>query len=252
MQFNVKKCKVMHFGRGNPQYEYFMAGEKLQCVDDERDIGVTVTKNLKPGAQCLKAAGTARTVLGQISRSFHYRDKNTFVKLYVTYVRPHLEFCTPVWSPWTKADQDCVENVQKKMVGMISGLKSANYEEKLAEIGLESLDTRRRHADIYTMHKIMHGVGDIDSSVWFSKITGSAVTRAGSDPLNVKCNNGNLELRRNFFSNRVIKDWNAVPIDIKSILIPGKFRLAYRRWLDGGRVAQRQEQQSAHQPHAGH
>jgi hypothetical protein len=107
----------MHFGRGNPQYEYFMAGEKLQCVDDERDIGVTVTKNLKPSAQCLKAAGTARSVLGQISRSFHYRDKNTFVKLYVAYVRPHLEFCTPVWSPWTKADQDCVENVQKKNGG---------------------------------------------------------------------------------------------------------------------------------------
>jgi hypothetical protein len=108
-----------------------------------------------------------------------------------------------------------MENVQKKMVGMISGLKSANYEAKLAEIGLESLDTRRRHADIYTMHKIMHGVGDIDSNEWFAKITGSAVTRARADPLNIKCSNGNFELRGNFFSNRVIKDWNAVPTNIK-------------------------------------
>jgi hypothetical protein len=252
MQFNVKKCKVMHFGQNNPQHDYFMAGEKLQKVDDERDIGITVTKNLKPSAQCSKAAATARSVLGQISRSFYYRDKNTFVKLYVTYVRPHLEFCTAVWSPWTRADQDCIENVQKKMVGMISGLKSVNYEDKLAEIGLDTLETRRRHADIYTMLKIIHGVGEIDSNEWFVKISGSAITRARADPLNVKCKNGHLELRRNFFSSRVIKDWNAVPTNIKSILFPGKFRLAYRRWHDGGRGARQHEQQAVPQPDAGH
>jgi hypothetical protein len=114
MQFNVAKCKVMKFGRNNPNYEYEMRGQKLEEVDSERDIGVMVSSNLKPSAQCAKAAGTARAVLGQISRSFHCRDKKTFVKLYTTYVRPHLEFCTPAWSPWTRADIDCIENVQKK------------------------------------------------------------------------------------------------------------------------------------------
>jgi hypothetical protein len=111
MSFNVKMCKVMHFGRRNPQYDYEMNGEKLERVEEERDIGVTVQKSLKPSAQCAKAAGTARSVLGQISRLFHYRDKKTFVKLYVTYVRPHLEFCTPAWSPWTRADIDCLEHL---------------------------------------------------------------------------------------------------------------------------------------------
>jgi hypothetical protein len=71
MQFNVAKCKVMHFGRTNPLFEYEMAGQKLDTVDSERDIGVTICNNLKPSLQCAKAAGTARTVLGQISRSFH-------------------------------------------------------------------------------------------------------------------------------------------------------------------------------------
>jgi hypothetical protein len=103
---------------------------------------VTVSSNLKPSAQCAKAAGTARAVLGQISRSFHYRDKKTFVKQYTTYVRPHLEFCTPAWSPWTRADIDCIENVQKKMVGMVSGLTATDYVSRLAELGLDSLENR--------------------------------------------------------------------------------------------------------------
>jgi hypothetical protein len=200
MQFNVAKCKVIHFGRNNPLYEYEMLGQKLGEVESERDIGVTVNKNLKPSSQCAKAAGTARTVLGQISRSFHYRDKKTFVKLFVTYVRPHLEFCTPAWSPWTRADIDCLESVQRKMVGMVSGLSATTYEGRLAELGLESLEKRRKNADIYTMHKLVHGVGDIDISDWFGQNTGAAVTRARADLLNVLSKNGTLELRRNFFT----------------------------------------------------
>jgi hypothetical protein len=47
-----------------------MNGEKLEKVNEERDIGVIVNKNIKPSFKCAKAAGTARAVLGQISRSF--------------------------------------------------------------------------------------------------------------------------------------------------------------------------------------
>jgi hypothetical protein len=136
MKFNVAKCKGMHFGRNNPKFEYEMDGQKL-----ERDIGVTVCNNLKPAAQCAMAAATARNVLGQILRSFHYKDRKTFVKLYMAYVRPHLEFCTPAWAPWTRADTECIENVQKNMVGLFSGLKASSYEGRLTDFGLESLET---------------------------------------------------------------------------------------------------------------
>jgi hypothetical protein len=103
----------MHFGRNNPGYTYEMAGQMLEEVENERDIGVVISNTLKPATQCARATGTARIVLGQISRAFHYRDKSVpvFVKLYTTYVRPHLEFCTPAWSPWTRAAIDCLESV---------------------------------------------------------------------------------------------------------------------------------------------
>jgi predicted secreted protein len=124
------------------------------------------------------------------------------------------------------------------MVGMVSGLSAKDYEGKLAELGLESLQARRRNADIYTVHKIVHEVGDLDSSVWFEKLAGNTVTRARADPLNIKCNTGRLELRKNFFSNRVVNDWNAIPADIKQILIPGKFKLALHKWQGGVRAGQ--------------
>jgi hypothetical protein len=67
------------------------------------------------------------------------------------------------------------------------------------------------------MHKIMHGQGELDSEHWFDKIGGERITRAGNDPLNIKCRGGKLEVRRNFFSNRIEKPWNSLPKDRKSI-----------------------------------
>jgi hypothetical protein len=80
MEFNVKKCKVMHIGFNNPAQGYTMDGQQLGVTEEERDIGVSVSRNLKPSAQCAKAAKTAQTVLSQVSRAFHYRDRHIFLR----------------------------------------------------------------------------------------------------------------------------------------------------------------------------
>jgi hypothetical protein len=118
MVFNVGKCKVMHMGHQNPAFNYTMKGQVLEETMEEKDIGVMVTSNLKPTAQCARAAKTAQTVLGQISRTFHYRDRHIFLRLYKQYVRPHLEFSTPAWAPWTEADRNCLEKVQQRAIKM--------------------------------------------------------------------------------------------------------------------------------------
>ena len=69
MKFNVPKCKIMHVGRNNPEYEYNMDNVKMTVVEEERDIGVTVQKNMKPSKHCIKAADTALAVLSSSSRS---------------------------------------------------------------------------------------------------------------------------------------------------------------------------------------
>ncbi len=96
MVFNVAKCKVMHMGSRNPGYSYTMNNQTLDSTAEERDIGVMISENLKPAAQCAKAAKTAQGVLGQLTQAFHYRDRHVFMRLYKQYVRPHLEFSSLV------------------------------------------------------------------------------------------------------------------------------------------------------------
>ena len=45
--------------------------------------------------------------------SLAYRDKNTFLRLYKVYARPHLQYCSSAWSPYTVADKEVLENVQR-------------------------------------------------------------------------------------------------------------------------------------------
>jgi len=146
MEFNVKKCKVMHLGKKNKDYEYYMKGSVLSSVNQERDIGVLVESSLKPSLQCAEASRKASVVLGQITRAFLYRDRFIFLKLYVQFVRCHLEFASPVWSPWHIGDIEILEKVQRRAVNFITGLKGVTYEDKLKELGILSLVNRRSRA----------------------------------------------------------------------------------------------------------
>ena len=218
----------MHLGRNNPRQVYYMNGEPLEQTEEETDIGVKVTPNLKPAAQCQKAARTAQTVLGQLARSFHYRDRHVFLKLYKTYVRPHLEFSVPVWSPWQEGDIETLEKVQKCAVRMISGMKSETYEEKLAELGLTTLAERRHQQDMLQVYKIVNGKDNVKSEKWFTMATeAQRTTRAAADPLNLRGAAARSEIRRNFFSQRVVNSWNRIPADLKAAKTAEAFRKGY-------------------------
>jgi hypothetical protein len=56
MQFNFEKCIIMHVSRNNPQQEYKMYQTLLSSTEEEKDVGVWITKSLKPSIQYQKAA----------------------------------------------------------------------------------------------------------------------------------------------------------------------------------------------------
>ena len=233
MQFNVQKCKVMHVGRSNAEHKYSMGGAELSKTEEERDLGVIVSNKLKPAAQCAKAARTAQVVLGQIARAFHFKDKYVFIQLYKTYVRPHLEFAVQAWSPWTAADKDVLEKVQKRAVRMVSGLRADTYEDRLKELGLLSLEERRHQADMVLVYKILHGKEDIEAADMFSMAAEAVrVTRTAADPLNVRVRHGRLDCRKFSFSVRVTELWNNIPADIKNSRSVTSFKAAYNKYRE--------------------
>jgi hypothetical protein len=60
MEFNVKKCEVMHMGHNNMEQEYYMNGHKLEVTEEERDIGVLVTRTSSLPASAKRRQGRPR------------------------------------------------------------------------------------------------------------------------------------------------------------------------------------------------
>ena len=58
-----------------------------------------------------------------------------FTFLYKTYVRPHLDYCSSIWSA---KDIDILEKVQKRATRLIKGFDKLPYDQRLKSLGLFS------------------------------------------------------------------------------------------------------------------
>jgi len=232
MSFNVKKCKVMHIGHANKKGDYTMEGQTLGKTTEEKDIGVLVTGDLKPSNHCAKAANMATSVLRQIQKNFTYRDRFTFVKLYIQYVRPHLEFASPAWSPWQEGDKSVLEKVQEKALKMVSGIKAKSYEERCKELGLDTLEKRRNIQDMVETFRILCSNNDgYASGILETVRTTGARTRQAAEPLNLVHKYARTEVRRNSFSVRVAEPWNKLSRETREAKNVQQFkRLLKKEW----------------------
>ena len=212
LRFNTEKCKIMHIGHNMPTRYYLREGPRsveLQVIGEEKDLGVYTTANMKSSVQCSKAAAKATAVLRMINRNSKKISRQSFITLYKSYVRPHIEYCVQAWSPHLVSDRNCLEKIQRRATKMVVGLKFKPYEERLSALGLTTLEDRRRRGDLIETFKIMKGLEKVEYRDFFRLAPDNYFLRGHSEKLFVPC--CRLNVRSKFFSQRVLKDWNSLP-----------------------------------------
>ena len=235
MEFNASKCKIVHVGRQNQDFHYFMngyppGGAVLEASLMEKDLGVLIHSSLKPSEQCSAAAKKGNMVLGQMARAFSYRHKDTWLKLYRIWVRPHLECCVQAWSPWTEDDISVLESVQERAIRMTTGLRGSTYLEKLRDVKMLTLAERRARGDMIVTWKLWNSGGN-SSLLIRADAFNTRDTRATASRALVKESRVNLDIRRHFFTNRVVNPWNALPYAVKMCDSLDAFKLAYDKYM---------------------
>ena len=207
MKFHPKKCKILHFGHNNKRSDYFLKGERIKDDNEEKDLGVIITKDMKQKRHVAEIAKKGNKILGMIRRTITCKNVQNIMNFYKTLVRPILDFCSGIWNPYLKQDIEKLEKVQRQATKMISEIRNLPYRERLRRCKLMTLEERRRRYDLIEMFKIMKGIYKVNKENLFEMNTNS--TRGHG--WKVKKKHCRLNLRKFFFTQRIVNDWNQLP-----------------------------------------
>ena len=124
------------------------------------------------------------------------------MKLFQTYVKPKMDYCSVITNPSLKKDITTLEKVQRRFTKRIQNLHDLTYEERLERLGIHSLEYERLRTDLIYGFKIMkglipvHGVAFNDS---YRSTRQRLTTRFRTSE------------RQNFITNRIVNVWNQLP-----------------------------------------
>ena len=214
LQFNENKCKVMHIGRRNPGYDYYLNNSVLENTMVEKDLGIYVTPDWKSSTHVSKVAAKANSMVGMIKRTFSYMDEEMFKYLYPSLVRSQMEYAVQAWSPSLKKDIDLLEKVQQRATKLVPSLKDKPYEERKQALNLTSLEERRVRGDLIEVFKIIHGFENINRKQFFKLVSEVSPHETRGHPWKIHTPQTRLVSRRNYFDIRIIDKWNGLPAEI--------------------------------------
>jgi len=217
LKLNPGKCVVMRFGRGcagdvlAEDTHYHINGHVLEFVSTYRDLGVIVDTKLRFHAHVNTVVGKAGALMGDLLRSTICRSMDFMVSLFVSHVRPLLDYCSAVWNVGYLEDVRRLESLQRRWTREVAVVGDLPYDERLRRLRLFSVCGRLLRADLIKIWKVWHGYSHSSLQDLF-ELSRSPITRGHSLKLSMPfCR---TEVLRRSLGARRIDAWNSLPASL--------------------------------------
>ena len=159
MKFNPKKTEQLNMSRkrNHIPIEIRTTGENIMIVKSHKHLGVTLQQDGKWTEHMEETVNRTSRRLDIIRSDKNILDKMSLEKLYMSYIRPIMEYSSQVWCNITKQQSDRLEGLQREAIRIVTGTKKGtSHQALLEETGWQNLKERRIYHCLSMMHKIVH------------------------------------------------------------------------------------------------
>ena len=224
LDFSQTKCRVMRFARKKftqlPPPLYYLNGEQVEIVTNHRDLGVIVDSSLKFHDHVSDIVRKAFGVAHGYLRATVNRSPVFMRDIFLTHIRPLLDFSSVVWNTGYLGDLYKLESVLRFWTRNIHGFDNFSYETRLRKLDVFSMTGRLMRADLIQLWKIVHGKApSLSHIVEFSQVTR---TRGHSYKLILPRHETDTFARS--FPARCIRQWNTLSDSLASANTLDKFK----------------------------
>ena len=160
--FNGNKFEHIHFGNKSNNIPHYQDpnGHPISIKPLIRDLGVLISNDLSWSPQIDKVISDCRKQAAWILRTFTKRDITTMRTLWISLLRPIVDYCSPLWSP--KATNygiiDRLEGTLRSFTKHVDGLHDHSYGDRLKAMNLQSIQRRHERYKIIYIYKIKEGL----------------------------------------------------------------------------------------------
>ena len=233
VRLNEAKVHILHLGQNNPRRPYNLGegGPIIEVVEQEKDLGVLVSSDMKPDKMVSSQVQKAHLKLTQFNSTFTYRG-STWIKLYKTYVKPSLLYACEAWRPTSQAGINKLEGVQRRAIRMAGGLGEGSYRDACRKSGMNMIEEELEVTDMTRVFRIMYGHDKVDkSNFWRMEGAGAGPGRRRFKEKEVTrtLSIQRKEVRKRSFASRVQDQWNSLDDSVKKVRNPKLFRNAFKK-----------------------
>ncbi len=217
VNFNPNKTEVVFFSLSNQiRPNLVFNGTQLNFCNHHKHLGVTFSEDGSWHEHIKNITASASKALGSM-RLLKFKVKRKCLnQIYISYLRPIIEYASIVWDNCTIYEKDTLEKIQYEAARTVTGLtRSVSIDRLLREIGWVSLSDRRKIQKLTLVYKHKHG----DLPDYLNDLF--PLTVAEGNPYNLRNNNNftTLARRTEIYSKSVIpssiKIWNELNSDIR-------------------------------------
>ena len=189
-------------------FQYFIQNTNIQEVQQAKYLGVKINNKLS-WSDHIKA----NSVVGFLHCNFSQCPTSTKRALYLSLVRPILEYATTVWAPYYHTDIYQLEAVQRRATRFVTNCydRYQSVTDMLRSLEWPILAQHRDHSKIIMMYKIVHNIVHIQPDI---PLTYSNAVNTRGHHLKMQQPATRIDAYLHSFFPSAVKLWNSLPSNL--------------------------------------